>query len=328
VKRRRTAAPAPAAVRRAPQERTGGASGFSGGVAQHLLTLQPALGNQAVGSLLSAGPSGPAGAGESLSLLGKGIPPPRVVRQGTAVALTVYFGKDFFLLDARNLAAVEALAGELALMPEAAITVDGHASAEGDAAHNQSLSENRRRLVIAVLGKDLDPRPTFGGSAHGEDAPAVAESGTDDELEQHRAQNRRVEIVVVGKPTAVSPDRPPEPPRLRLTPEELWRLFPPETPEEELERRLREPPPSLPERRKRSLSDLVDEKLDEVLDRALKGVGVKDKKKRDWIRPKLRGAIKSGASKALDQAIDSAELDPETSEALRKALEAAAKQDF
>lgn len=328
MKRRRTAAAAPAAVRRAPQERTGGASAFSGGVAQHLLTLQPALGNQAVGSLLSAGPLGAAGVGEGLSLLGREIPPPRVVSQGTAVALTVYFGKDFFLLDARNLAAVEALAGELALVPEATITVDGHASAEGDAAHNQTLSENRRQLVIAVLGKDLDPKPTFGGAAHGEDAPAVAESGTDEELEQYRAQNRRVEIVVVGKPAVVSPDRPPEPPRPRLAPKELRRLFPPETPEEDLERRLREPPMTLPERKKRSLSDLVDEKLDEVLDRALKGVGVKDPKKRDWIRPKLRGAIKSGASKALEKAIDSVDLDSEASEALKKALEAAAEQKF
>ena len=145
----------------------------------------------------------------------------------------------------------------------------------------------------------------------------MAESGTDEEVEQYRAQNRRVEIVVVGKPAVASPDRPPEPPRPRLAPKELRRLFP-----------RREPPRALPERKKRSLSDLVDEKLDEVLDRALKGVGVKDPKKRDRIRPKLRDAIKSGASKALGEAIDSAGLDSETSEALKKALEAAAEQKF
>jgi hypothetical protein len=244
------------------------------------------------------------------------------------VALTVYFGKDLFFLDARNLAAVEALAQELRFMAEPTITVDGHASGEGEAARNQALSERRRELVVALLGKDREPRPVFGGSGHGEDQPAVAETGAGDELEQLRAQNRRVEIVVVGKPAAISPERPPEPPRLRLTPEELRKLFPPETPEQELERRLREPPTAPAERPKRSLSDLVDEKLDDVLDRALKGVGIKDRKKRDWIRPKLRDAIKSGAQKAVEEAIDSFGLGSETSDALKKGVEALQKQKF
>ena len=327
MRRRRSASPAPAVARRVPQERPGGAGALSGGAAERLLELQPALGNQAVGALLGAGPSGAGAVGAGLSLLGADIPPPQVLRHGTAVGLTVFFGQDLFLLDARNLAAVEALAEELKLMPEPTITVDGHASSEGEAAYNRTLSERRRDLLIALLGKDLDPRPAFGGTAHGEDAPAAAESGGGEALEQLRAQNRRVEIIVVPKPAPI-PAEPAKPPRFRLTPEELRKVIPPETPEESLERRLREPPLEPPERQRKSLSDLADEKLDEVLDRMLKGVGVKDPKKRDWLRPRLRDAIKSGVKKAVEEAVDAADLDPAAGEALKKTLEAGAKQEL
>lgn len=322
-------ASAPGVARRKPDSSAGPASATGPGQHERLLGLNQVLGNQAMGSLLSGGAPGLGAALEAPSLLSPGIPAPRVVRAGTAVALTVYFGKDFFLLDSRNLQAVEALAEELRFMAEPTITVDGHASAEGEAAYNQTLAQQRRDLVIALLSKDREPRPTFGGSAHGEDSPAVPESGSGEALESLRSQNRRVEIVVLPKPVPVSPSpEPPKVPRLRLTPEELLKIIPPETPEERLNRMLREPPPTLPERKKKSLEDLTNEALDNVLDRMLKGVGVKDPKKRDFIRPKLRDAIKSGAQKGVEEVIDANVPDPETNEALKKVLEAGAKQEF
>jgi outer membrane protein OmpA-like peptidoglycan-associated protein len=174
MKRRPAEARTPAS---AAGRRTQAGSPGPSGAAGRMLGLNQALGNQAMGALLAGQTPGLGAAREAPGLLGSEIPAPAIFRAGSAVSLTVYFGKGFFLLDARNLQAVEALAGEIRLMAEPTITVDGHASSEGDAGYNQALSEHRRDLVIALLGKDREPRPTFGGAAHGEDAPAVAESG-------------------------------------------------------------------------------------------------------------------------------------------------------
>lgn len=274
-----------------------------------------------------------------LSLFGPDIPPPSVFRSGASVGLTVYFGQNHFLLDIRNANAVKTLANELKLMVEPTVSVDGHASTEGDKAYNQSLSERRRELVVALLSEGVEPKPTFGGKGHGEDQPAVAEEGSGKALEALRARNRRVEIMVLAKPAArtfepslepsLEPAVKPKPKlKLWLTPEEFEKLFPPETPEERLNRILREPPVEPAKREKKSLSDLTNEALDKVIDKILKGVGIEDPKKRDWIRPKLRDAVKSGVSRAVDSVIDSTNLDPTAKEALKKGLEAGAKQGF
>lgn len=106
----------------------------------------------------------------------------------------------------------------------------------------------------------------------------------------------------------------------------MLKLTLPETTEERLNRILREPPPKPLERQKKSLEDLTNEALDGLLDRMLKGVGFEDPKKRDFIRPKLRDAIKSGAKKAIGEIIDKSGIDPGAGDALKKVLEAGAKQ--
>jgi len=76
--------------------------------------------------------------------------------------------------------------------PESRVQVVGHTDNTGSAAHNQGLSERRANAVADVLmngGVPFSRIETFG---RGEDQP-VASNLT----EQGRAQNRRVEIVIL-----------------------------------------------------------------------------------------------------------------------------------
>src|SRR5262249_21270208 len=91
------------------------------------------------------------GAAGGFSLFSDKIPAPTVSRIGASVVATIYFGQNFFLLDSRNLEAVEKLGAELPLMVNPAISVDGHASGEGTEQYNMNLSEMRRQTVIALL---------------------------------------------------------------------------------------------------------------------------------------------------------------------------------
>ncbi|MFL6260720.1 MAG: OmpA family protein [Thermoanaerobaculia bacterium] len=324
MKRRSTEArtPGSSVARRAPAGSPGPA-----GAAGRLLGLNQALGNQAMGALLSGQTPGLG----APSLLDPKIPAPKVLRFGSKVLLTIYFGKDHFLLDPRNLHAVEALAGELKHMLEPTVTVDGYASAEGEPGYNKNLSEQRRELVIALLGKDREPRPTFGGTAHGEDQPAVAEAGEGEALEQLRAQNRRVEIVAA--PKVFSPLPLPEnnkSPLLksRLTQSEMLKLFP-ETPEQRFQRRIEEGEFNLPKNKKASLAERTDERLDSFLDETLLNrFGVKKPKRRAWMRELLKRAIKSGVQKLIDKAVDSTDLEPDAKEALKKLIEAGAEVPY
>jgi outer membrane protein OmpA-like peptidoglycan-associated protein len=304
--------PGSSVARRTPA----GSSGPSG-AAGRMLGLNQALGNQAMGALLAGQTPGLGAAG----LLDPTIPAPKVLRSGSRISLTVYFGKDHFLLDGRNLQAVEALAGELKHMLEPTITVDGYASAEGEEAYNKNLSEQRRGLVIALLSKDREPRPTFGGTGHGEDSPAVAESAEGEALEQLRAQNRRVEIVAAPKvfSSVPLPEENKTPLLTSQPPRQGMQSFFQKTPEQRF---------NLPKNKKASLAERTDEQLDPFLDETLKRLGIRNSKRRTWIRERLKGAIKSGVQKLVDEAVDSTDLQPDAKEALKKIFEAGIEVPF
>ena len=121
-----------------------------------LLHLQNSAGNQAVSELIG---------GRS------GVPQPSVVRTQMGVSATVYFARNSTLLDAANYRVVEQLTGELGYLFEPVITVDGHASSEGPGALNQSLSERRREMVIALLTDGSKTVPQIKGAGFGETQP-------------------------------------------------------------------------------------------------------------------------------------------------------------
>jgi outer membrane protein OmpA-like peptidoglycan-associated protein len=90
---------------------------------------------------------------------------------------------------------------EVRAQPGALVLVEGHADSDGDAGHNQELSERRAAAVgdrLAAGGVEVSTITTKGW---GEDQPAVAE--TDDAA---KAANRRV-VVTVTYSNAPSPGR-------------------------------------------------------------------------------------------------------------------------
>jgi hypothetical protein len=87
--------------------------------------------------------------------------------------------------------------------------VKGHASFEGNAKFNQSLSEDRANTVrdlLRALGVLNLPLTAYGVGAT---EPAAAETAkVAKELEAQRQQNRRVEIIVTSNPTLVQQPKP------------------------------------------------------------------------------------------------------------------------
>ena len=84
--------------------------------------------------------------------------------------------------------------------PNLRVEIEGFASDEGTAAHNQELSEDRANRVRSwLIGQGVDQDKITRTIGYGETRPAVVErtdvSAAD--LEAERAQNRRIEVVVV-----------------------------------------------------------------------------------------------------------------------------------
>ena len=123
-------------------------------------------------------------------------PEPKIVRTKQAVQLTVYFGQNISSLNYESFRQVEQFAKELRDSDNEMILVDSFASTEGTEEHNLELSRRRREEVIAILNSKLSKKIQFSGKAHGEKGAAVEESGSpsSQELENQRAQNRRVQI--------------------------------------------------------------------------------------------------------------------------------------
>lgn len=90
---------------------------------------------------------------------------------------------------------LDALLSKLSTLNWTAMSVVGHTDSTGPASYNQGLSERRAASVKSYLvGKGL-PAAAIQTSGQGESAP-VADNAT----AAGRAQNRRVEVDVVGTP--------------------------------------------------------------------------------------------------------------------------------
>lgn len=235
-----------------------------------------------------------------LSLLGSDIRKPAIFRHEGSIMAIIYFAQDSFLLDGPNLKMVESLGDELGMMRNPIVSVDGHASTEGDAEYNLNLSKMRSFGVETILRSKLVTSVNFKGEAHGEKDPTEPESAKSaSELKGQRAQNRRVEILIL--PPLVS--KPEKKINLKLP-------YKPETLEEKVERIIKEAPPD--PIKKRSISELGWKKIDEVIDR--------------YVPKDLRGlakkAARSAAEKALDSALDAMGVSGDAKEAIKEAVKA------
>ena len=77
--------------------------------------------------------------------------------------------------------------------PSLRLSIDGHTDATGDAAHNRRLSEARAKSVVAALTSQGIEASRLEAKGHGQSQP-VADNDTD----EGRAKNRRVELVRLG----------------------------------------------------------------------------------------------------------------------------------
>lgn len=84
------------------------------------------------------------------------------------------------------------VAASLQKYPETSVQVIGHTDSEGDASYNQSLSERRANAVSSVLQSGGVSSGRIATTGRGEDEPAASNL-----TPEGRAQNRRVEIVVI-----------------------------------------------------------------------------------------------------------------------------------
>lgn len=80
-------------------------------------------------------------------------------------------------------------AAEIKKDPSASFVINGHSSAEGTAAHNQSLSEDRANAVKSYLANAGVNGANLTVKGYGESKPITTSTS-----EESRALNRRVEI--------------------------------------------------------------------------------------------------------------------------------------
>lgn len=250
---------------------------------------------------------------DAASLFGSTIPAPVVTRVGTSMLITVYFGHDAFVLDTSNLAAVEALAKELYFMVKPEVKVDGYASGEGNAADNVKLSGMRRETVIALLtGANRDAQ--FDGAAHGASDFAKAETGKGEELEGHRAQNRRVTIFVTGL-AEPEKEKPPvlHPPDHIPTEEEIM--------QDRLNRALKQTGKLPPSGGDKTVIDKLWEQVDETVDSVTRKF-TDNKKIRDTIKQGVHKAIEHEAESLFDRAVDQTSLGKSEKDAVKSGIKA------
>lgn len=104
---------------------------------------------------------------------------------------SVLFDVDKFALKSAAQASLKKLATALQAYPNATVSIGGHTSSEGEAAHNQKLSEQRAGAVKDALAKLVPKTVTLTATGYGASQPIA-----DNKTEKTRAPNRRVEILV------------------------------------------------------------------------------------------------------------------------------------
>ncbi|OCX50296.1 hypothetical protein BEL04_23605 [Mucilaginibacter sp. PPCGB 2223] len=160
-------------------------------------------GNTALGAIIGGAIGGTAGAfiGRNMdrqaAQIKQTVPGAEVVREGEGIIVKFSSGI-LFDIDKTNLQPqaktdITQLAASLRSNPETNILVVGHTDNTGTAAHNMDLSVRRAEAVKAyAISAGVDPaRLTTQGKG---DTEPIADNSTID----GRAQNRRVEIVIVA----------------------------------------------------------------------------------------------------------------------------------
>jgi outer membrane protein OmpA-like peptidoglycan-associated protein len=106
----------------------------------------------------------------------------------------ITFGTDSFAVRPSLQSDLGKVAANLLRYPDSSVQIIGHTDSDGEAAYNTTLSERRANSVADVLQSDGVTYDRLQTAGRGEDQP-VASNLTD----EGKAQNRRVEIVVIPR---------------------------------------------------------------------------------------------------------------------------------
>lgn len=168
-----------------------------------------AAGNPALGAIIGATVGGATGAiiGHEMDKQAKEIeetvPDAKVERVGEGIVVefssAVLFGFDKADLSADARMNLDKLVKVLNAYPDTNIEVQGHTDSKGTDAYNQTLSENRARTVSDYLKANSIVEARITTKGFGETMPEY-----DNETEEGRAQNRRVEFLITANEKMVA----------------------------------------------------------------------------------------------------------------------------
>lgn len=168
-----------------------------------------AAGNPALGAIIGATVGGATGAiiGHEMDKQAKEIeetvPDAKVERLGEGIVVefssAVLFGFDKTDLSAEAMANLDKLVKVLNAYPDTNIEVQGHTDSKGTESYNQTLSEKRARTVTDYLASKAIAASRMTIKGFGETAPKY-----DNETEEGRAQNRRVEFLITANEKMVA----------------------------------------------------------------------------------------------------------------------------
>ena len=117
-----------------------------------------------------------------------------LLRDGRAILRGINFAFDSAELDGNAYASASRIGTILEQLPELRLAVVGHTDNTGDFQYNMGLSERRAQAIVSALRKDFSVGPErVVGVGVGPLAP-ITSNATDED----KAQNRRVELVVIN----------------------------------------------------------------------------------------------------------------------------------
>ncbi|MGC1503365.1 MAG: OmpA family protein [Sulfitobacter sp.] len=164
-------------------------------------------GNRGDGALIGAVVGGAVGAGIGYSLdkqeaelrqqMGSNVV---ITNTGDRLIVTLpnnlLFATDSTVLTPNLQGDLQALARNVQVYANSTLQIVGHTDSDGDAAYNQTLSEGRARSVANVLINSGVPPQRLSVFGRGESQPVASNLSA-----AGKAQNRRVEIVILPNPS-------------------------------------------------------------------------------------------------------------------------------
>jgi outer membrane protein OmpA-like peptidoglycan-associated protein len=186
----------------------GAAVGTVGGGAAGAV-IGKAAGNTALGAIIGAAVGGTTGAiignqmDKQAEEIAKKVPDAKVIRVGEGIVVefsnNILFGFDKSSLSADAKSNLDKLVTVLEAYPDTDIEIQGHTDSKGSQAYNENLSIERSKAVSDYLISNNVAADRLTIVGYGETMPKY-----DNDTEEGRAQNRRVEFLITANEKMIS----------------------------------------------------------------------------------------------------------------------------